>query len=207
MRRRGFVLVVVIFFTVLLFSGIATFLRRSTLDAAIVRNRDYAARAEALARGGVRLGIVLLQQDRARGAGAAQPAGRDAADLWAARRELAIPTEDGGTLQLRIEDAASRIDLNGLATDRSPSRPRTSGRDGALPRWASSPRSSRRCPGAPRRSPTTPRSWPRNLIDYLDEDDVGQRGEPENAWYQEQDPPYRTSPDARAALRGRARRW
>ena len=44
-RERGFVLLVVVFFTVMLFAGIATFLRRATLDAAIVRNRDYAGRA------------------------------------------------------------------------------------------------------------------------------------------------------------------
>ena len=86
MRRRGFVLVVVVFFTVLLFSGIATFLRRSTLDAAIVRNRDFTARAEALARGGVRLGIVLLQQDRLEEEADRSPKAETTSDLWAARR-------------------------------------------------------------------------------------------------------------------------
>ena len=52
-RSSGFVLVVVIFFAVLLMSSIATFLRRATIDASIISNRDHAARAEALARGGV----------------------------------------------------------------------------------------------------------------------------------------------------------
>ena len=88
-RRRGFVLIVVVFFTVLLMSGIASFLRRSTLDAAIVRNRDYAARAEALARGGVRLGIVLLQQDALDEERTQRPLDT-AHDLWAVASEVEI---------------------------------------------------------------------------------------------------------------------
>ena len=112
MRRRGFVLIVVVFFTVLLMSGIASFLRRSTLDAAIVRNRDYAARAEALARGGVRLGVVLLQQDALDESRTQLPIDTPS-DLWALASELSIETDDGGTLQLQIEDAASKIAVHG----------------------------------------------------------------------------------------------
>ena len=38
--ERGMILITVIFFIALLVSGVATFLRRATLDGMIARNRD-----------------------------------------------------------------------------------------------------------------------------------------------------------------------
>jgi general secretion pathway protein K len=193
MRRRGFVLVVVVFFTVLLFSGIATFLRRSTLDAAIVRNRDFTQRAEALARGGVRLGIVLLQQDRLEEEADRIPKAETASDLWAlAQQILEITTEDGGTLRIAIEDGRSRINLNALVPKGEQDD------DGALEKsraWLALffAKIVEEMPGRPEEKPYEPEDLAANLIDYLDEDEVTARGEPEDAWYQEQDPPYRTS--------------
>jgi general secretion pathway protein K len=193
MRRRGFVLVVVVFFTVLLFSGIATFLRRSTLDAAIVRNRDLTQRAEALARGGVRLGIVLLQQDRLEEEADRIPKAETASDLWALAQELEVTTEDGGTLRLAIEDGRARINLNALVPKGEQDA------DGAVDKaraWLELffAKIVEEMPGRPEQKPYEPADLAANLIDYLDEDEVTQRGEPEDAWYQEQDPPYRTSP-------------
>jgi general secretion pathway protein K len=193
MRRRGFVLVVVVFFTVLLFSGIATFLRRSTLDAAIVRNRDFTERAEALARGGVRLGIVLLQQDRLEEEADRIPKAETASDLWALAQELEVTTEDGGTLRLSIEDGRSRINLNALVPKGQQDI------QGALDKaraWLALffAKIVEEMPGRPEQKPYEPEDLAASLIDYLDEDDVTLRGEPEDAWYQEQDPPYHTSP-------------
>jgi type II secretory pathway component PulK len=54
------VLLVVLFFALLLSASVVTFLRRSTVDSMIARNRDSAAQADALARGGVRLAEALL---------------------------------------------------------------------------------------------------------------------------------------------------
>jgi general secretion pathway protein K len=187
MRRRGFVLIVVVFFTVLLMSGVASFLRRSTLDAAIVRNRDYAARAEALARGGVRLGIVLLQQDALDESRTQLPIDTPS-DLWALASELAIETDDGGTLRLQIEDAASRIDLNAarIVADNQ-------GKREEILNWLRDFLSKviEEMPGRKEEKPWDPEELARNLMDYLDEDDIGLRGEPEDDWYQAQDPPYR----------------
>jgi len=112
-RRRGFVLLIVVFFAALLMAGIATFLRRSTIDATIVRNRDQAARAEALARGGVRLGTMLLLQDLLE----EQQFGiqlETPQDVWALASDVAFEAEDGGRLHLRIEDAGARVNLNAL---------------------------------------------------------------------------------------------
>ena len=188
-------LVVVVFFTVLLFSGIATFLRRSTLDAAIVRNRDFSARAEALARGGVRLGIVLLQQDRLEEEADRVPKAETTSDLWALAGEVDIVTEDGGTLRLHIEDGRARINLNALL-------PRGDDDPGDQPEEARAwlamffAKVIEEMPGRAEQKPYEPDDLAASLIDYLDEDDVTARGEPEDAWYQEQDPPYRTSPYA-----------
>lgn len=209
-RRGGFVLVIVVFLIVLLFAGIATFLRRATLDAAIVRNRDYGARAEALARGGVRLAIVLLQQDVLEEQAQRAPAIDSKNDLWARIAELPLePTEDGGTLEIRVEDAAARIGLNGLVNREPPAPTAGLAADTAVGGGKAAETTpqvdeaaTRRflqalfakvieeMPGPPEGKLHDPEELTRNLIDYLDEDDVGQRGERENEWYEQQDPPY-----------------
>lgn len=186
-RRRGFVLIVVVFFTVLLMTGIASFLRRSTLDAAIVRNRDYAARAEALARGGIRLGVVLLQQDALDEQASKLPIDTPG-DVWALASQLQIDTEDGGSLRIVVEDAASRIDVNAvrIVADEADRR------DEVLA-WLRDflGKVIEEMPGRKEEKPWDPEELARNLMDFLDEDDVGMRGEPEDAWYQAQDPPTR----------------
>src|SRR5262249_3134026 len=63
-RREGIVLVVVLFFALLLASTVATFAKIALIDHMIVRNRDARARAEALARGGIRLATALLLEDK-----------------------------------------------------------------------------------------------------------------------------------------------
>jgi general secretion pathway protein K len=190
MRRHGFVLIVVIFFTVLLFSGIATFLRRSTLDAAIVRNRDYAARAEALARGGVRLAIVLLQQDLLEEQAQRSPKAETALDLWAQADQLVIQTEDGGTLRFHVEDASARIPLNAIIPAENAEPSQADRMQQFLVAFLE--KIVEEMPGRPEEKPYEPRELAANLIDWLDEDDVTPRGEPEDEWYQQQDPPYRT---------------
>jgi general secretion pathway protein K len=190
MRRRGFVLVVVVFFVVLLFSGVATFLRRSTLDAAIVRNRDFAARAEALARGGVRLGVVLLQQDKLEEATQRGLPGETTMDLWALAEQLELQTDDGGSLRIAIEDASARINLNALLVTKE-----ESDTGERIPDYLKLvlEKVVEEMPQRVGQKPYDPEELAANLIDYVDEDEVTQRGEPEDAWYQEQDPPYGTS--------------
>ena len=62
--ERGVILVVVLVFALLLVTSITTFQRRAMLDSMVARHRDSAAEAEAAARGGVRLAITLLLEDR-----------------------------------------------------------------------------------------------------------------------------------------------
>src|SRR4030095_10244859 len=133
-RRSGIVLVVVLFFALLLASTVATFARIALIDHMIVRNRDSRARADAPARGGVRLATALLLEDKLVDAAAAQPApaaggepkpgatstvkpkaapaGLDYRDeMWARISGVPMTFEDGSVLRLDIEDVASKLNL------------------------------------------------------------------------------------------------
>lgn len=179
-------LVIVVFFAALLFSAIATFLRRSTMDAAIVRNRDQAAQAEALARGGVRLATALLLQDRVEevetGLGV-----ETRFDVWALAGEVTIDTEDGGALHLRIDDAASRINLNALVPQGEP----IDGADAFLTDFLE--KVIGEMPGRPEEKVYDREELVEALLDFLDADDVSVRGELEDEWYQQQSPPARAA--------------
>jgi general secretion pathway protein K len=186
-RSEGFVLVVVVFFAALLFSAVATFLRRATLDAAIVRNRDSTARAEALARGGARLAVALVLQDRVDEA-EAQLAVDGPGDPWALAAGVPIETEDGGRLSLRIEDAGSRLNLNAATT-------LSGGESGAAEAFVTTflEKVIEEMPGRPEEKLYEPGELARNLVDFVDPDDVALRGGPEDDYYQQQDPPYRAA--------------
>ena len=113
--ERGVVLVLVLFYVLLLATTVATLQRRVAIDAGIAVNRDRAAAAEALARGGVRLAQTLLLEDLRLGAG--QPGPDSLWDVWA-RAGLApifVDEEADLSLRLEIEDAAARINLNAVA--------------------------------------------------------------------------------------------
>jgi general secretion pathway protein K len=200
-RRRGFVLVIVVFFAALLISAITTFLHRSTLDAAIVRNRDQAARAEALARGGVRLAHALLLQDLLE-EGQTGLALETPFDVWRLISGVPIETEDGSTLSLEIEDAASRLDVNALVQEGQP----VAGADVFLADFLA--KIVEEMPGRPEDKLYEPDELAEALLDYLDADDVTKRGELEDDWYQQQDPPARAanrpllSVDELAVVRG-----
>lgn len=184
MRQRGFVLVVVLFFTLLLSSTIATFARRSRLDAVIVVNRDDGARAEALARGGTRLAIALLLQDRLEEERLELPIDTST-DLWAQASGIPIETEDGGLLRIRIEDSAARVNLNALVADGEP----ISGAEAFLNDFLA--KVVEEMPGRPEEKLYDPDDLARDLLDFMDGDDVTARGELEDDFYQQQLPPYR----------------
>ncbi len=112
-RQQGVVLLIVLFFGLLLTSSIATFTRRSVIDAIVARNRDAAARAEALARSGIRLGkaILVLDRDLKQSLEYEIDSHQDA---WYQLSSMEIPTSDDATLQIQIEDSGSRFNLNSV---------------------------------------------------------------------------------------------
>lgn len=190
-RQAGVVLMVVLFFALLLTASIASFTRRSLVDALIARNRDTASRAEALARGGVRIAEAVLVQDRlSEEAGA--PETDDQFDAWAQLGATTIPVGDA-TLQIDVQDTGQRLNLNALFTvdetgERGP-KPETTNYlievfkriidEMDLP------------PGE--KELYEPRDLAGALIDWVDSDDGAFSGGQEDAYYQEQDPPYRAA--------------
>jgi general secretion pathway protein K len=181
------VLLIVLFFALLLTASIATFLKRSTVDAILSRNRDTMARAEALARGGVELAKALLVDDSV--ADTSDPATSrldSQLDSWAQVANAEIEAEGGARLRLRIEDAGSRLNLNALFSF---------GENDQLPDrtepflHAFLEKMIEELP-VDEQELYDPRELAENLIDYVDPDEVRMDGGFEDDYYQRQAPPY-----------------
>jgi general secretion pathway protein K len=186
-RREGFVLVVVLVFALLLAASVATLARRAVVDSMIVRNRDAAASAEAIARGGLRLATALLIEDRLREQRGSQGEFRseNAEDVWAQAGEVVVQTDDGGALRLEIRDAGARLNLNALFREGEPVDDGVEALvDEILERVIDA------MPGAAEDKFYDREALVRNLIDYIDADEVSPTGESEESARQQ--PPYRT---------------
>lgn len=187
-RERGVVLVTVLFFALLLMSTVATFLHKATMDNKIVRNREASARAEALAQGGVELAKALLLEDRAQELQSGVSGNSDQ-DVWALANGQALPTGDGASLRLHIEDAGARLNLNAVLQFS----------DAGTPNPAAQPLLQELIQKAIDDMPIPPADkalydvtdLAANLIDYVDPDDVRLRGGYEDDVYQRRNPPQR----------------
>ena len=62
-RQRGVVLALVLVLALLLSVSMIGFARRAVIDTMVIANRDDAARADALVRGGVRLGTAIVVEE------------------------------------------------------------------------------------------------------------------------------------------------
>ncbi len=182
-RERGMVLVVVLVFVLLLTSLVATFQRRATIDAMIARHRDEAAEAEALARGGVRLAIALLLEDRlVEEADGFRSETR--LDVWARAGAVEVPVPEGSSLRLRIEDTSARLDLNALLEDGAPRK------NAELYLVALLEKVIDDMPGRPEEKRYEADELAQSLLDFMDEDETGMKGGREDDYYQQQKPPY-----------------
>jgi general secretion pathway protein K len=185
--ERGMVLLAVLFFVLMASAGVATFMARAVVDGMSARNRDNAARAEALARGGVRLAIAALLQDTL------QEKLDDfqsdtSQDLWARLGAVPLPLADGGQLQLRVEDAGARLSLNALFANGEP-------RDGKTEVFLGElfTKVIDEIPVRPEQKLYDVPELSRNLIDWVDGDTVRVGGGDEDDYYQSQRPPYRAA--------------
>jgi type II secretory pathway component PulK len=193
-RDSGVVLPMVLFFALLLVSSVATFTRRSVIDSMISINRDAGARAEALARGGVRLAEAVILEDLA--LSNEDPEHVTLSDT----RGVPIQIDDGrgGALTLRIEDSSSRLNLNALFV---------SGDDGNvddlslifLEKLLTLVVDEMDIPPG-EKALYDPTELAANLVDWGDANDIRLQGGPENAYYQEQDPPYQAPNHALLSL-------
>ena len=186
-RSRGIVLVVVLLFALLLATTVATFSRKALIDQMVVRNRDARAQAEAMARGGVRLATALILEDALR-AGEGEVLDH-AREPWAQLALQPVSFEDGSELQIRIEDAAARLNLNAAIAFDDAGNVEEQSQQLLIALLEKAVAELDLPPGS--RAVYDPVALALNLIDYVDEDDQSLRGGPEDAAYQERDPPTR----------------
>jgi general secretion pathway protein K len=201
-RSSGFVLVAVLFFVLLLSAGIATFQKRALMDALIARNRENAARASALARGGIQVAIALLLEDRLR-----QVEGElsidGPTDVWAKAGTAELPIDEDSRISLSVQDVGSLLNLNAVLNafggkDEQGDDGRDAGEDQdkarvflveLIEKAIEDLAEAEEIP--PGDLQYDPKQLADNLLDFADPDDVRQSGGPEDAYYQEQSPPYR----------------
>lgn len=103
-NERGMALITVLWVVALLAVLAIGFANVSRTEASLVRNRYAAARAEALANTGVSLAIAGLLDPQQRGGWRADGTPRDL-------------VYDGGTITVRVQDEAGKIDLNKASDD------------------------------------------------------------------------------------------
>ena len=188
-NQRGVVLLVVLFFTLLLTASIASFVRRSTVDSMVARNREHASQAGALARGGIRLAAALLAEDRVLESEAGSGPIDTHLDLWSKAGRHTFEA-GAGRLRIQIEDAGSKFNLNALFT--------TNGEGLRGPLVLAEPFLLQFFEKVIDELPLPPgekalydvRDLTSNLIDWVDGDEVRLRGGPEDDYYQAQEPPY-----------------
>lgn len=117
-REDGVVLLLVLVIIVLTISAAYALARHSLLEVASMRQRAQRVRAEILARSGYAIALRAIVDDVMLERQTLDVAFETAQDPWALLAQQAIvPSDDGpGEIQLRIEDAGARINLNGLVT-------------------------------------------------------------------------------------------
>ncbi len=186
-HQQGVVLLIVLFFALLLTSSIATFTRRSIVDAMVARNRDANGRAEALARGGVRLAIAYLVQDKLDKASSPLPI-ETYLDPWARLESIDIPVAEGTSLQISIEDAGGLFNLNSLFVFSEGKIDAYQETDTFLRDFFEKVIAEAGFPPGERVYDVTELS--EALIDWVDSDSDRLAGGYEDDYYQQQDPPY-----------------
>jgi general secretion pathway protein K len=195
--ERGMILALVLVLALLLSVSLISFTRRAVVDALIVNNRDDAARAAALARGGIRVGIALLLEDRmAKNLQAfgdpnvrITTPGNTLDDSWNRFRDMRVTDPEGGRLRIEIQDAGSLLNLNAVV-------PYTGEEDVTDPDAeeflvALLEKVIEEMPVDPGEKLYEPRDLARNLIDWMDPGDIRMVGGSEDDYYAAQDPPYR----------------
>lgn len=219
-RERGIVLAIVLVLIFALITAVYAFQRRAIIDATIAQNRLSAAEADALARGGIRIAeaIVYLSRlkDSATEIDPAAAAGGPASglgqallpsgDLWQRVGDFPLAFSRERSLRIRIEDEGVRLNLNALVP---PSVPGEGDDDGLGARPADDAGESlddaelyliavldyviAGMEGTREEKNYDTTALARNLIDWMDADSTARDGRDENAYYQDQDPPYRAA--------------
>jgi general secretion pathway protein K len=211
-RSGGIALLIVLVIVMLMITAVYLFQRRAVINVSIARNRLAASEADALARGGIRIGeavafLVRLQGEAGgtAGAGGGQPLDTPSlplsegglGDLWQHLGDVPIELEDGRSLRIELEDVGARLNLNALVPQRggdAEEEASTTADDEAIEYLVEVLRYIIEGIDAPPEAKNyDERAIARNLIDYMDADDTALDGRSEDEYYLGQDPPYRAA--------------
>lgn len=197
-RREAGVALAIVLVVVMLLSLVAvTFASRSVTDGLISVNKDRAAQAQALARGGIRIATAVLYQVRVRQTlqsfASAEPELATDASFWTTFKNLPTATSGGATLTLEIRDTASRLNLNALVpVEQQPSElaPESDAEEFLVAFLEKVKEDLSDELGGDVALYDT-REMARNLLDYIDPEDTAIGGRNEDDYYLQQDPPHR----------------
>lgn len=218
-RSEGIALLIVLVIVMLLITAVYLFQRRAVINTTIARNRIAATEADALARGGLRIAeaalfMIRLQDEQGDAGATDETAGEDAenaqaallasmaggsGDLWQALDGFPIELEGGQTLQLSVQDAGARLNLNALVP---PEREEDDGGEDS----DSSVEANEEAilyleevlahivagiEARPEEKSYDLKAIAENLVDWMDAGDTAQNGRSESGDYARLDPPYR----------------
>ncbi len=178
--EEGMVLVVVLFYVLIMAAAVVVLQRRTVLDSQIVKHRDQAREAEAMARGGLRIAETLILEDmRSR---LLSPRPSTLHDDWS--RVAAAPLIDDGPrhLVVQVEDLGGRFPLNAIVSARPDDEGWLAWRDffaAVIDEM----------PGRPEEKLYDPELLVETLVDWVDPDDLDADGGAESRTYQRRDPP------------------
>ena len=219
-RQRGIVLAIVLVLIFSLITAVYAFQRRAIIDATIAQNRLAAGEADALARGGIRIAeavVFLAHLKEAAANAAADPANPTASpapslgnallpsgDLWERVGDFPLEFSRERMLRLTIEDEGARLNLNALVAPPA-EKDEAEGALGAQPEEDTGDSLDdaekyltevltyivEGMDGTREEKSYDEAAIARNLIDYMDGDSTARDGRDEDAYYQDQDPPYR----------------
>jgi len=195
-RESGVVLALVLVLALMLSVSMIGFARRAVVDSMIVRNRDAASRAAALTRGGIWLAKAILIEDRlAKNLAGFQmdtvrqtTPGNTEDDLWNDLSDLSLVDPEGGRLRISIHDTSSLLNLNAVVPYTGDDSPVDDDAEEFLTEVFR--KIVEEMPIDPGEKLYDERQLARNLIDYMDGDDIRLSGGREDEYYLAQDPPH-----------------
>lgn len=216
-RQRGIALAIVLVLIMLMITAVYAFSRRAVINVHIAQNRLAASKADAAARGALRMAeavvfMIRLEEQASAGGGGglgantpdasealAALAGSNSVggDVWTQFENFPIEIGAGQDVTIRIEELSGRLNINGLVAQSAD--PDTDPED-----RADSPDSTESVEylvlvlrhiidgidAAAQDKNYDERSIAENLIDYMDSDDTSLGGGSEDAYYQALEPPY-----------------
>jgi len=209
-RESGIALAIVLILIVLLVTAVYAFSRRAVINVNITQNRLAASKAEAAARGGLRLAeavVFMIRLQEQAGEAGDDPTAAEAlsalglddaagADIWKQFENFPIELDAGNNVTIAIEEMSGRLNLNALVvqspTSEDDPSENTTDTEESLEYLVLVLRHIVEGMDAPASEKNyDERVVAENLIDYMDADGTSLGGGSEDAYYQSIDPPYK----------------